>query len=175
MKNGLFTNTWSKEVTGERNEPPLFIQKSALHLKNVMPSVWCHWKDIVYYGTFQSQALNSDTYYSKLNRLNKVKVVERLELANRKSIFFNHDLTSLCRSDRNSYSLAEIFYYNTYRTHLNFHLRIITNFGRYKILLMARTSILRSLYKSLRPVHHPEKYQILGGWNTRVISKIGEI
>lgn len=79
-----------KKPWGKRDE--LITPKAGLHTRKVMLCIWWDWKGIVYYEFLShNPTLNSDKYYSQLDRLKAAIGEKRPELSNRKGVVFHQD------------------------------------------------------------------------------------
>ena len=66
--------------------------KAEIHQKKIMLSVWWDYEGILYYELLpRNQTINSNVYVQRLAKLSDAVQEKRPELANRKSVVFQHD------------------------------------------------------------------------------------
>jgi histone-lysine N-methyltransferase SETMAR len=88
----VYNNVERKRSWGRQGERPLPTPKVELHQKKVMLCIWWDWKGILYYDLLpRNQTINSDVYFSQLDRLKAAIDQKRPELVNRKGVTFYHD------------------------------------------------------------------------------------
>ena len=75
-----------------QDEPVQTTPKAEIHQKKIMLSVWWDYEGILYFELLpRNQTINSNVYVQRLAKLSDAVQEKRPELANRKSVVFQHD------------------------------------------------------------------------------------
>ena len=75
-----------------RDKKPLKVAKSGLYPKKSLISIWCDWKDVIYYEFLpHGETINSVKYCSQLGKLEETIATKWAELMNTQRIVYQQD------------------------------------------------------------------------------------